>query len=392
MITPKDFQNCDEILNFTSSVSEADEALEQFRWSGADKLLITIILPVCVAVGILANLAFLITVARVERMRTVTNYYLVNLAISDVVFLLISFCDQIYAYQYSVFQANLPATSNVSCWLSIFPVIFSYYASLQLVTLVSLERYYAICKPIQYHQMMADGKRKAVRMILITWIVAAALGALSSPRNGKLRIACIIWSDEDDYDLIPTTKNECVEVNFVLGLIAEVLRIVLFVIAILINVVAYYKILRNLSKKKTCESSRQSRRKKDIRNQVARIVTINVAAFFVLQLPSRILNVDRFIRIHTGTLPENYGTIYSLGFGFLLLNSVINPFIYGFGSRLYRAAFCEAFRIESCQNCQKISDFSSADMSASKDLSQQFHNAGDVSQSNSKTMTMTSNV
>ena len=391
MITTQDFQNCDEILNFTSAASEADEALEQFRWSGADKLLITIILPVCVFVGILANLAFLITVARVERMRTVTNYYLVNLAISDLVFLLISFGDQIYAYQYSVFQANLPAVSNASCWLSIFPVIFSYYASLQLVTLVSLERYYAICKPVQKHQMM-NGKREAVKMILVTWIVAAALGALSSPRNGKLRTACIIWPDEEEYEQLPTTHNECVEVNFVLGLIAEVLRIVLFVIAMLINVVAYYKLLRNLSKRKTSESSRRSRRKRDIRNQVARIVTINVAAFFVLQLPSRVLNVDRFIRIHTGTLPENYGTIYSLGFGFLLLNSVINPFIYGFGSRLYRAAFSEAFRIDSCKSCQKVSDFSSADMSISKDYSQQSQNVGNTNQDSNKTMTMTSNI
>ena len=346
--------NCDEVWNFTSSV-DASAALERLQWSSTDKWLTKVILPVIVIIGVLANLAFLFTVIRVRRMQTITNYYLVNLAVADVLFLVITLSAQFHTFTHSPFRGNVPYISEHGCWGSVYPIFVSYFASIEFITLVSLERYYTICKPV--HHRLMHGKERTIKLIVSAWVVAIVLAAATAPRFGKMKRKCILWPEEDEYDDLPTRFHSCYMVNFGLGLLAEVIQSILLVIALVISCITYYKLVTNLGSKKLGGSVQVSKNKRNlqIRNQVARLLIINGAVFFICQFPSRVMNMDKFVRAVTDTLQPHTFTLFAISFGLLLINSAVNPFIYGLSSRLYRVAFCQAFGIAPFLNMDPLS-------------------------------------
>ena len=73
---------CDTLV-----VVDTEEQVELYVYTPLEKIVNTYILPVIMAVGLLTNIAFLFVVARVHRMRTVVNVYLVSLAFADILFL-----------------------------------------------------------------------------------------------------------------------------------------------------------------------------------------------------------------------------------------------------------------------------------------------------------------
>ncbi|XP_072028904.1 neuromedin-U receptor 2-like [Amphiura filiformis] len=339
--------SCDDgILNYTY-LEDAERALDEYRWSGADAFITKVILPIVVSIGVLGNLAFLFTVARVSRMRTVTNYYLVNLAVADMLFLLITMSAQIHKYRRAQLRGSVPYTSEVGCWGAIFPIFLSYFTSVLLVTFVSLERYYSICKPVEHR--LLHGKAHTLKLIVVAWIVGIVLAILSTPRFGKLKQECILWPNEEEYKDLPTRYQQCFMINIGLSLLSEIIQFALFCIALTISCITYFNLIKTLSKNTLVVSEQQAQRNQQVRNQVARILIIIGVIFFCCQIPSRVINLHKFVRIVRGTHEPSYGIIFEISFGLLLLNSATNPFVYGFGSRLYREAFYKAFGVSTCR-------------------------------------------
>ena len=113
--------------------------------------------------GAFANFAFLFMVARISRMQTTVNLYLVNLAVAEFVFLFVTTVYYVATLLHSPVTENIPFHGKASCGLIFGPALLSYYASMANVTLMSLERYLAICNPLKHAYM--KGKRRAVRMM-----------------------------------------------------------------------------------------------------------------------------------------------------------------------------------------------------------------------------------
>ena len=346
---------CDKVWNFTNRIYRASGTLERLQWSNTEKILYQVILPIIVVIGVLANLAFLFTVIRVKRMHTSTNYYLANLACADLLYLIILLCTRIHAFRHSPFRENIPYKSRNGCWGSIFPIFLCSFASVELVTLVSLERYYSICKPI-YHRRMR-GKQPTIRLIILAWILAIILAAITVPRYGRMRHLCIIWPESNKFQRLPTTYQTCHTISFALGLSAEIIRSVIFLTALGISCFTYYKLIRKLSNLKlsSVRHSSKNKRNRKIRNQVARLLIINGLIFFLCQFPARYIGVDRFIRGALKHLRSQPFVAIVISFILLLINSAVNPFIYGLSSQLYRVAFCQAFGITRYFNMERLS-------------------------------------
>ena len=361
---------CDQVWNFTTRIYPASGALERLQWSDTEKLLYQVILPIIIVVGVLANLAFVFTIIRVKRMQTSTNYYLANLACADLLYLMILLCTRIHAFRHSPFRENIPYMSRNSCWGSIFPIFLCYFASVELVTLVSLERYYSICKPV-YHRLMR-GKQPTIRLIILAWILAIVLAAITVPRYGKMRRLCIIWPGSDKFQQLPTTYQTCHTVSFALGLSAEIIQSVIFLAALGISCFTYYKLIRKLSNLKLSGVGHSSKNKRNlkIRNQVARLLIINGVVFFLCQFPARYIGVDRFIRGAYRHLKSQPFVAIVVSFILLLINSAVNPFIYGLSSRLYRVAFCQAFGITRFFNMERLSSHADSFHDATRTFSE----------------------
>ena len=74
------------------------EELEESIYSTASWIFVLIFVPVVAMFGILCNTAFIFVVYRVKFMRSITNIYLVNLAIADSSLLIAAFSQYIGDY------------------------------------------------------------------------------------------------------------------------------------------------------------------------------------------------------------------------------------------------------------------------------------------------------
>ncbi len=337
--------DCVETWNLSDTAS-AHQTLHYLEWSFLDKLIITILIPIFVVVGVLANLAFTFTVARISRMRTVTNYYLVNLSIADILFMLIMLGSYIRTYLQSPFRNNVPYTSEYGCWAKIYPMYLSYFASVLIITLVALERYFTICMPVKHR--LISGKKRSIKLIIICWVLSFILAALTTPRYGQLKQKCIIWPDEEEFQHFPTTYRTCYFLSEAWALTSEFVQLIIFTLALIVSCFTYYKLMRALRKSRPLSwtgKSIRGERDKQLRKQVARLLMINGTVFFLCQFPARAINMDKVVRVINGNLQPYFATLFAIANGLLLLNSAINPFIYGLSSRFYRVAFCKAFGI-----------------------------------------------
>ncbi|XP_072021074.1 neuromedin-U receptor 2-like [Amphiura filiformis] len=343
-------------INNTWNLSRYNDVAQAILWSRTEDILFTIGLPVIFCVGVVGNLSFLFALLRVPAMRTVTNAYLANVAAADLWFITWTFCLYLPIYYISPVRNDVPWTSNIGCGIVLGFSYLGYYASVMLITIVTAERYFAICRPFQ-HRMIA-GKKHTLQMIYFSWITAIILFAITLPSWSSIVMRCIIWPDTETYRDFPTQIWQCsgnspASPNFKVFVIGEIIGAVLFYIIVPVNIFMYGSIIYTLSKRtETFADKQKTELATRTRNQVARLLIVNGSVFLLCQAPYRVINIHYFTLLATGQgllSLKNYGIIILTSRLLVLLNSCCNPFIYLTTSSFYRKAFREAF-------CGKISD------------------------------------
>ncbi|XP_039232351.1 octopamine receptor beta-2R [Drosophila yakuba] len=128
-------------------------------------MLLIIIAAIC------GNLLVIISVMRVRKLRVITNYFVVSLAMADIMVAIMAM-----TFNFSVQVTGRWNFSPFLCdlWNSL-DVYFS-TASILHLCCISVDRYYAIVKPLKYPISMT--KRVVGIMLLNTWISPALLSFL----------------------------------------------------------------------------------------------------------------------------------------------------------------------------------------------------------------------
>ncbi|XP_037955621.1 octopamine receptor beta-2R [Teleopsis dalmanni] len=121
--------------------------------------------------AIFGNMLVIISVMRVRKLRIITNYFVVSLAMADIMVAIMAM-----TFNFSVQVTGRWLFSPFLCdlWNSL-DVYFS-TASILHLCCISVDRYYAIVKPLKYPISMT--KRVVGIMILNTWISPALLSFL----------------------------------------------------------------------------------------------------------------------------------------------------------------------------------------------------------------------
>ena len=327
------------VVNLSDEIA-ADERL----WTEIEDLFFTIGLPIIMLIGSVGNFAFIFTVFRVKAMQTVTNAYLTNVAIADFVFIGFTCPTYLVSYLKTPVRNDFLFPSVIGCAGSFGLSYFGYFASLLLITIVTAERYYAICRPFQ-HRMIA-GKKHTIRMIVTSWLLAILLVGCVMPEYAKLDIQCIIWPDKPRYDNFPKLITFCDPINTNLYILGELVLTCPFFLAMPANLFMYISIIITLNNRPGTESSSENQQNKSTRNQVARLLIINGSVFFLCQAPYRFVSMHLITRQISGEgfLSEAvYGITILISRGLILLNSCCNPLIYLATSSFYRQAFWDAF-------------------------------------------------
>lgn len=128
---------------------------------------ITIIYCLIFVLGIIGNVSTCIVVARNRYMQTATNYYLFNLAVSDLLVLVLGLPQETYT-----FWSQYPwIFGEPFCIIRIMASETSTYASILTITAFTVERYIAICHSMRAQTM--SSLRRAIKVIVIIWLVSA---------------------------------------------------------------------------------------------------------------------------------------------------------------------------------------------------------------------------
>ena len=159
------------------------------------KTIITVIFPIVFSLGFVGNVAFLFTLARVKEMRSITNFYLANLAVADLLYIILQAIRNCGTYAYYGIKKAEFFKTDIECSIGYGTILTTFYASLLLVTLVSFERFMAICYPLKHR--MVNSIKRTVTLTIISWLIAVGMAAAVVPGWGTVARVCLIWQQEE---------------------------------------------------------------------------------------------------------------------------------------------------------------------------------------------------
>lgn len=141
-------------------------------------------LPVCLSylaifmVGVLGNSLTCTVILRYRVMQTPTNYYLLSLAVSDLLVLLIGMPLEIY----EMWQNYPFLLGKGGCYFKTFLFETVCFASILNVTALSVERYMAVVHPLKVKYMTTRAHAK--RVIIMLWVLSIICAVPNTSLHG----------------------------------------------------------------------------------------------------------------------------------------------------------------------------------------------------------------
>ncbi|XP_033632203.1 somatostatin receptor type 5-like [Asterias rubens] len=307
---------------------------------------ITVLFPILLLLGLLGNSAFIFVVYRRPEMRTVTNWYLTNLAVADILFLVSAIVDKIWLYAKSPVPGDDSPHGPIACIVISLLADLTYFASLCFITLVSFDRFLAVRRP-------QTSKRRRTKNAVPTsvgcWVFAFCVAACLIPSRSKFVKYCLDWPPGDDkYKDWPLEMYVCRSHNIWVDKFINVIQTVPFFSAFALNVFLYINIIRSLDRSIQNLGHHGMSQDKNVamRNQIAKMLVVNGVVFFCCLFPFELMCLFQVIKSLQGpdVLPlKTEELLYEISRVLAYINSVANPLIYTLLSHRYRASFKAAF-------------------------------------------------
>lgn len=341
-ISSSEFDRCDANNFDTFNCTAAEYLLYQRGETVANfwfRVPVTIVDLIILLAGIFGNAAVCIIIVRNQSMHTNTNYYLFNLAVADLLYLLFGLPFEIHMFWH---QYPWLFGSTFCKFRSLVTEACS-YASVLTIVAFSVERYIAICHPL-YSYVMANLKRVIYEIALI-WLLS--FGS-ASPVTYYRYVQFIRYPPPDGNEM--PDSGICTMQTEITGLY-EASTLLFFIIPLLILIIMYARIALQLNNR---VERRQNGRFGKIsidantkqvksRNNIVRMLIAIVITFFISWSP---FHAQRLVFVYGKQWPEYViinEILFTFGGFFYYLSCAINPIIYNIMSHRYRIAFRQTF-------------------------------------------------
>ncbi|XP_023342182.1 RYamide receptor isoform X2 [Eurytemora carolleeae] len=296
-------------------------------------VLVLCVLYGCVAVcACVGNLLVVYIIMASRRMQTVTNLYIGNLAMADII--LAIFC---IPFQAALLQRwNLPA---VLCKLCPFIQILSVNVSVWTLLGICLDRFKAIIYPLRLRQT----KTKAWIIIISIWALGCILAVpwgivhkyqqVMDEVNGGLKPFCAVeWTV--DQDEIHSWQSDVFQVYCI------VLSVLEYYAPILVSSICYSKMAHKLWIHKTpgqADIRRDDRINKN-KKKVIKMLVVVVVVFAICWLPWQLYHVVGILYPAINRY-KYINVVYIISHWLAMSNSCYNPFIYAILSEKFQREF-----------------------------------------------------
>ena len=302
--------------------------------STAEKIGVTFAYCLMFIVSLTGNIVIGIIVYKTKTMRKPINFFIVNMAMSDLLYPIILIPEEIQMLYIDSWLIGGPL-GQALCKLGVFLGDFSAAVSAQSLVLIAVDRFGAVILPLRSPLISS---KLCPFFILTTWIVAIAV---NSP---ELFVKKLVEYPEGLF-----CENHWNEVfgesssyeNYILSYVVVFMFIPLVLIAIL-YIIIYIKIKSQIVPGEQSANAGQQRQQRE-RNVLKMAIAI-VLGFAVCWLPVAIF---RFIYLSTHTIQlRNCGipnVLYVVNF-MGLINAAINPCICSILRRNYRNKLEALFR------------------------------------------------
>ncbi|KAM9426327.1 somatostatin receptor type 2-like [Pholidichthys leucotaenia] len=276
-------------------------------------LVITFIYFMVCTVGLCGNALVIYVILRYAKMKTVTNIYILNLAVADVLCMMsLPFIAlQLALVHWPFGQALCKLIMTVDS-LNQFTSIFS-------LMVMSIDRYLAVVHPIRSTKWR---KPQAARLINLTvWGISLLVNLPTLIFSGlnKVPVCGIVWPEPQD-----VYYTAFIFYTFFIGFFLPLAVICLCYLLIIVKV-------------KSSGLRVGSTKRKRSERKVTRMVSIVVAVFVLCWLPFYVFNVASVTSsIHpTSAVKSTFDFVVVLGYA----NSCANPVLYAFLSDNFKKSF-----------------------------------------------------
>ncbi|XP_067279176.1 olfactory receptor 4B13-like [Pseudorasbora parva] len=205
--------------------------------------------------------------------------------------------------------------SSHMCALQIIVIYSSLLCEFTILTVMSYDRYVAICKPLDYHSRLT--KNTCVKLILFSWIVPNCVSVIAVLLS-NLRPFCKYHIDKLYCDNWSVVKLSCTSsfVNNVYGYVIGIMSCICAVIVI----VSYIKLIS------ACKASLENRRKfwQTCLPHLLSLINFTFAMFFDFM----------YNRYGSNDIPEILRNFLALEL--VIVPPLFNPVIYGLNIRAVR--------------------------------------------------------
>ncbi|XP_038049684.1 lysophosphatidic acid receptor 6-like [Patiria miniata] len=332
----------------------------KYVYSNAQTVLYGFVLPVLELLGILSILSFFFTLCRVPSMRNITNFYLTNLAVADLMVLIseatqqqcVAFTTQT-ELDVSYFGNSAQAVHTLLSYTCIVGVI----SSIAFVTLLSYDRYFAICHPFQHRNL--NLKRRAIGAAVCIWILSFSMNLIVFFKQflafNVPPIKCLVWPTEEKYKHLSGNvhmffNND--ETLLTLNLVYFCLFFCVFMLSLILTVTFNILLIKGLHAPNP--TGDQIRGPSKHLRRVTLILGINTTVVFFCFLPQAITALIGIIMYSREDVHVNEDVKWKLDVTtacLRVINSSINSVIFNAGSGRYRKAFKQAF---CCRKRQQV--------------------------------------
>ncbi|XP_060631285.2 kappa-type opioid receptor [Anolis sagrei] len=321
--TPSSKSRLLDLADYGNNGSGMYEDLQQNHTniSPAIPIIITAVYSVVFVVGLVGNSLVMFVIIRYTKMKTATNIYIFNLALAD------ALVTTTMPFQSTEYLMNSWPFGDVLCKIVISIDYYNMFTSIFTLTMMSVDRYIAVCHPVKALDFRTPLKAKIINICI--WLLSSSVGISAIVLGGtKVRddmdpaiTECSLQFPDDDYDWWDTFMKICV---FVFA----------FIIPVLIIVVCYTLMILRLKSVRLLSGSREKDR--NLR-RITRLVLVVVAVFIICWTPIHIFVLVEALGdvSHSTAAISSYYFCIALGY----TNSSLNPILYAFLDENFKRCF-----------------------------------------------------